>query len=134
MLKHRPTPNHNPFKRNESWLPSILAAAGPGVPAEPRRARGASIRVQTGPRNVPPRAVTARAFGTALRDLRTARGLTQEALADAAGLDRTYPSLLERGLRTPTILVVDRLVRGLGISASEGVEQFRKALDGLSLP
>jgi transcriptional regulator with XRE-family HTH domain len=51
----------------------------------------------------------ARAFGKELRAARIARGLSQEALAAEAGVDRTYPSLLERGLREPTLEVFFRL-------------------------
>jgi transcriptional regulator with XRE-family HTH domain len=45
----------------------------------------------------------ARAFGAILRAARVAAGLSQEVLAERADCDRTYPSLLERGLRQPTI-------------------------------
>lgn len=43
------------------------------------------------------------AFGQALRQVRRKAGISQEAMAKAAKMDRTYPSLLERGLRTPTL-------------------------------
>jgi len=43
------------------------------------------------------------AFGVALRKARIAAGLTQEVLARKACVDWTYVSLLERGLRQPTI-------------------------------
>ena len=43
------------------------------------------------------------AFGAMLRNARTRLGITQEELAERANVDRTYPSLLERGLRTPTL-------------------------------
>jgi transcriptional regulator with XRE-family HTH domain len=36
-------------------------------------------------------------FGIRVRDLRQAKGISQEALADKAGLDRTYISSIERG-------------------------------------
>lgn len=49
-----------------------------------------------------PRQIAA-AFGFILRAERTYRGMSQEELAERADLDRTYPSLLERGLRQPTI-------------------------------
>ena len=44
-----------------------------------------------------------------LRRLRTKRGLSQEALAVDAGIDRTYVSRLERSLENPTIGVLERL-------------------------
>ncbi len=53
-----------------------------------------------------------------LRDLRHARGLSQERLADLGNFDRTYPSLLERGLRTPTLTVVFKLADVLGVTPS----------------
>jgi len=54
-----------------------------------------------------------------LRKLRTAKGLSQEAFADLAGIHRTYVSDLERGARNPTITVVEKLAQGLGVTASE---------------
>lgn len=44
-----------------------------------------------------------RAFGNVLREIRRASQISQEQLAFIAGLDRTYISLLERGLRQPTL-------------------------------
>ncbi len=43
------------------------------------------------------------AFGLALRDIRRNANISQEALARIAKMDKSYPSLLERGLRTPTL-------------------------------
>ena len=57
------------------------------------------------------------AFGSTLREVRRGRGLTQEELAHVGGFDRTYPSLLERGLRTPTLSVLFRLAEALGVEA-----------------
>jgi len=48
----------------------------------------------------------AQAVGRAIRRLRTDMGLSQEDLAVKAGIDRTYPSLLERGMRQPTVSVL----------------------------
>ena len=45
-------------------------------------------------------------FGKVLGESRRERGLSQEQLAELADLDRTTPSLLERGLRQPTLSVV----------------------------
>ena len=57
----------------------------------------------------------ARAFGAVLKSARTRKGLSQNALCDAANMDYTYPSLLERGLRTPSLSVVIEIGRALGI-------------------
>ena len=54
-----------------------------------------------------------------LQRLRRAKGLSQEAFADAAGMDRTYVSGIERGVRNPTIKVLDRLASTLGVPAWE---------------
>ena len=58
------------------------------------------------------------AFGRVLRECRKARGMSQEELAGLADFDRTYPSLLERGLRTPTLTVVIQLAKVLGVTAA----------------
>jgi ribosome-binding protein aMBF1 (putative translation factor) len=58
------------------------------------------------------------AFGRVLREARKQKGLSQEDLAGDAGFDRTYPSLLERGLRTPTLTVLFQLARVLEVSAA----------------
>ena len=54
--------------------------------------------------SLPTRRQVARAFGSLLRTARNGAGLSQEELAERANIDRTYPSLLERGLRTPSLL------------------------------
>jgi transcriptional regulator with XRE-family HTH domain len=56
------------------------------------------------------------AFGAALRTARLACGLTHEGLAEASGLDPSFLSLLERGVRTPTIAVAFRLSAALGFN------------------
>ena len=64
-------------------------------------------------------------FGLRLRQCREAKSLTQERLAEKAGLDQTYISGIERGLRNPGIKNVVRLARALGLRTTnllEGVE------------
>ncbi len=56
------------------------------------------------------------AFGRVLREMRQRKRLSQEDLALRAGLDRTYPSLLERGQRQPTLAVVLAVAEVLEIS------------------
>jgi transcriptional regulator with XRE-family HTH domain len=62
-------------------------------------------------------------FGRVLRALRVERGLSQEALAFEAGVQRNYISLLERGINQPTISVIFKLSTALGIRPSALVEQ-----------
>ena len=59
------------------------------------------------------------AFGGVLKKERTAAGLSQQELALEAGLDRTYISLLERGLRQPTLSTIFQLSRTLQVRPSE---------------
>lgn len=58
-------------------------------------------------------------FGLRLRELRRARGLSQEALAHDAGLDRTYVSSCERGRRNIGLVNIYRLATALGVSPEE---------------
>jgi transcriptional regulator with XRE-family HTH domain len=44
------------------------------------------------------------------------RGLSQEALAVDAGIDRTYVSRLERGLENPSVAVLEKLAIALEAS------------------
>ena len=57
-----------------------------------------------------------RDFGSRVRDLRLERGLTQEGLAEATGLDRTFISNIEMGQRRPSLDVLLLLAMGLGLS------------------
>lgn len=51
-----------------------------------------------------------------VRDLRAARGLSLEALAQASGVSRSMISLIERAESSPTAVVLERLAMGLGVS------------------
>ena len=48
-----------------------------------------------------------------------AAGLTQEELAHQSGLDRSYIGGVERGERNPTLTVIEKIAKGLGISLAE---------------
>ena len=54
-------------------------------------------------------------FGRRLRELRKARGLSQEELAFRAGLHRTYVSSAERGERNVALINIERLANALGV-------------------
>ena len=60
-----------------------------------------------------------RAFGRAVRETRAQQGLSQEALGFRCGLDRTYVSGIERGVRNPSVWNVQRIALGLDTSASQ---------------
>lgn len=59
------------------------------------------------------------ALGQNVRRRRETRDLTQEKLAEKAGLDPTYISGIERGLRNPGIKNVARLAKALGFSTAD---------------
>lgn len=63
-------------------------------------------------------------FGNVLQELRREQGLTQEELAFRSGLDRTYISLLERGLRVPTIDTLFKISKKLGIRPEDLVARI----------
>lgn len=58
-----------------------------------------------------------------LRRLRTERHVTQEELADRAGLNRKYPSLLENEHYAASVDVLEKLANALDV---DPVEFFRK--------
>jgi transcriptional regulator with XRE-family HTH domain len=62
------------------------------------------------------------AFGKVLRSVRREVGLTQEKLALAADIDRTFVSLIERGERQPTIRVIFKLAEALQVAPSRLIE------------
>lgn len=62
-------------------------------------------------------------FGKVLRELRVENKLSQEKLAEYCELDRTYISLLERGLRQPTITTIFKLAKALKIKPSTLIEK-----------
>jgi transcriptional regulator with XRE-family HTH domain len=62
------------------------------------------------------------AFGLVLRDLRKERGLSQEALALEAGIQRNYVRLIERGVNQPTITIIFKLAAALEMKPSQVIE------------
>ena len=58
-------------------------------------------------------------LGLNVRRLREAKGWSQEDYADRAGIHRTYVSDIERGRRNPTVTVVEKLAKPLGVRAGQ---------------
>jgi transcriptional regulator with XRE-family HTH domain len=58
-------------------------------------------------------------FGLGLKLLRVKRGLTQEQLAEAAGMHRTFIGCLERGERGVNVDRLPDLARALGVEEHE---------------
>lgn len=64
-----------------------------------------------------------RRVGQQIKVLREAKGWSQEELADKASLHRTYVSGVERGIRNPTLTVLERFAKAFSVS-------FGKLIDG----
>lgn len=54
--------------------------------------------------------------------IRGERGLSQEELAFECGLHRTYVSGVERGVRNPTVVVLEKIAKALKVAASRLLE------------
>lgn len=65
------------------------------------------------------------AFGSAVRQRRLALGLSQEALAHEAGIDRSYMSSVERGGQNVGLVLAAQIARALDIRLAELIEAAR---------
>ena len=89
-------------------------------------------------------------FGERVKDLRKQKGMTQERLAEKAGITPAALSQIEKGARVPTIPVLHRIARVLGVSLDylsgktekselkdllqqEGIKTFYRGLESLDL-
>lgn len=69
-------------------------------------------------------AVTALAsFGQAVRAARLEQGISQEALADLAGVDRSYMGGIERGEHNVALINIQKIAVALDLSIAELMEQ-----------
>lgn len=66
------------------------------------------------------------AFGNSIRKLRARKKLSQRALAERSGLDTSYLSGIERGVRNPSLKSLETLAKGLGCSISETCKDLDK--------
>lgn len=69
-------------------------------------------------------------FGLVIREMRKARGQSQEALSEEAGLDRTFLSQLETGRKQPSLLTIFSLAAALRLSVSELLRMVEEKVRG----
>ena len=62
-------------------------------------------------------------FSENIKRIRLANGLSQEALADLAGLHRTYIGAVERGERNITLINANKIAGALGVKLSECLKE-----------
>lgn len=65
-------------------------------------------------------------FGSVLRHRRLELGLSQEELAFRADVDRTFVSMLERGLRMPSLGTILSLARALELTGAQMIQQLEQ--------
>ncbi|MBI4654559.1 MAG: helix-turn-helix transcriptional regulator [Nitrospirae bacterium] len=58
-------------------------------------------------------------FGYRVRELRSAREITQEGLAELSGLSRQYIGDIERGVRNISLINIEKIAKAFSISLSE---------------
>ena len=63
-----------------------------------------------------------RRVGRNVKKVRRESGLSQEGLAFECGLHRTYISGVERGVRNPTVLVLEQIAKALKVPAARWLE------------
>jgi len=66
----------------------------------------------------------AKKFGAVVRKLREARGLTQDQLAERAGVSATYIGFIERGDNVPTLTIILQIASALKVRPSEMLRDF----------
>ena len=71
---------------------------------------------------------SANAFGQSLRYFRTNFKISQERLSQESGLDRSYISLLERGLRQPSLNTILQISKALNISSVDLIKKVEELL------
>jgi len=65
-------------------------------------------------------------FGVAVRNRRMAVGMSQEKLAERAGLHPTYVSMVERGVRNATLDVAARIAKALKVDLPKLIDEAQQ--------
>lgn len=73
---------------------------------------------------------SAKAFGIVVRGFRKQIGLSQEALAHMADIERTHFSSIERGTNQPSLWLILKIARALGVSSADLMAATESALLG----
>ncbi|MBV8977223.1 MAG: helix-turn-helix transcriptional regulator [Alphaproteobacteria bacterium] len=68
------------------------------------------------------------ALGREIRRHRNAKGLSQEKLAELAGLNRNYIGFVERAERSPRVVTVFRIARALGVHPADLLREMKWSL------
>jgi len=74
------------------------------------------------------RNVVCKLLGESVKKIRISAGMSQEALAFAAEIDRTYVSGIERGAANPSLLTLANICHALGITLSDLFQNVSVAL------
>jgi DNA-binding XRE family transcriptional regulator len=75
---------------------------------------------------------SAKAFGIVVRGFRKQVGLSQEALAHMADIERTHFSSIERGTNQPSLWLILKIARALGVSSADLMAATESALTSSS--
>ena len=78
-------------------------------------------------KHIQPFAGTKKAFGSAFRQMREKRGISQEEVSAAAECDRTTVSLIERGLVSPKLETIVKMCRAITAYPSEVMRAMEKS-------
>jgi len=78
-------------------------------------------------KHIQPRFGPERAFGEVLRQIRKGRRLSQEELGEVCESDRTFISMLERGLVSPTLRTIVKIAKGLRLQPSEVIRHVEQS-------
>ena len=65
-------------------------------------------------------------LGQNIRAIRLSQGRSQEQFAFDAGIHRTYVSGVERGARNPSLTVIERFAKALGVTPGELLDYHLK--------
>ena len=70
-----------------------------------------------------------KAIGKTIKSLRKQKGISQEKLAEEIDSHQVYISEIERGLKLPSLLVLNEIAKCFGITLTELVSEIEKNLE-----